>query len=80
MLTRSSGTWAMDSSRSITRARLVTEVSPASSSLTLSSLRLLTRLMVSLMKVSTSAECWRMGASRASAAICSGPAIGRLSR
>jgi hypothetical protein len=61
-------------------AALVGLVSPASSSLTLSSLRLLTRLMASLMKVSTSAECWRIGASRASAAIFSGPSTAMLSR
>ncbi|MCY1292137.1 hypothetical protein D9M70_413500 [compost metagenome] len=78
--TRSIGTWAMDSSSSMTLALFGVPGSPASSSFTLSSLRLLTRLMVSVMKVSTSAECWRMGASRASAAIFSGPSTGMLSR
>ncbi|MNV70352.1 hypothetical protein D3C71_1633120 [compost metagenome] len=64
----------------MTWAFFMAVVSPASSSLTLSSLRLLTRLMVSLTKVSTSAECWRIGAIRASAAIFSGPSTARLSR
>ncbi|MNY55016.1 hypothetical protein D3C86_1909540 [compost metagenome] len=70
----------MDSSKSMTRALFGVVVSPASRSLTLSSFRLLTRLMVSLTKVSTSAECWRMGAIKASAAIFSGPSTAMLSR
>lgn len=78
--TRSIGTWAMDSRVSTICAFFSRLVSPAISSLTLSSLPLLARLMASLTKVSTSAECWRMGASRASAAIFSGPSRGRLSR
>jgi len=78
--TFSMGTWAMDSSRSTMLALCAVDGSPASSSLTLSSPRLLTRLMVSLTKVSTSAECWRIGASRASAAIFSGPSMVMLSR
>ncbi|MNE37495.1 hypothetical protein D3C80_1313460 [compost metagenome] len=78
--TFSAGTWAMDSSKSMTRALFGVVVSPASRSLTLSSFRLLTRLMVSLTKVSTSAECWRMGAIKASAAIFSGPSTAMLSR
>ncbi|MNV96100.1 hypothetical protein D3C71_1910630 [compost metagenome] len=61
-------------------ALLGVEASPPNNSLTLSSLTLLTRLMVSLIKVSTSAECWRIGASRASAAIFSAPSTGMLSR
>ncbi|MNP61662.1 hypothetical protein D3C76_1568760 [compost metagenome] len=64
----------------MTLALFSDEVSPANSNLTLSSLRLLTRLMVSLTKVSTSAECWRIGAIKASAAIFSGPSTARLSR
>ncbi|MDT4838480.1 hypothetical protein FQZ97_722380 [compost metagenome] len=78
--TRSIGTWAMDSSSSMALALFGVDASPASSSLTLSSFRLLTRLMVSLMNVSTSAECWRIGASSASAAIFSGPSTAMLSR
>ncbi|MNE59715.1 hypothetical protein D3C80_1548270 [compost metagenome] len=80
MCTRSIGMWAMFSSVSTMRERFSRLVSPASSSFTLSSLRLLARLMASLTKVSISAECWRMGASRASAAILSGPSSGGLSR
>ena len=36
--------------------------------------------MVSLTKVSTSAECWRIGASSASAASRSGPSSGGAAR
>ncbi len=72
---RSIGTWAMERIRSITSALRSLDVLPPSSNLTLSSLVLLTRLMASLIKVSTSAECWRIGAKRASAAIFSGPSI-----
>jgi len=78
--TFSTGTWAMDSSSSTILALCGVEGSPASSNFTLSSLRLLVRLMASLIKVSTSAECWRIGASKASAAIFSGPSTAMLSR
>ncbi|MNF02882.1 hypothetical protein D3C80_2021010 [compost metagenome] len=80
MWTFSTGTWAMDSSSSTIFALCAADGSPAQSILALSSLLLLTRLIASLMKVSTSAECWRIGASRASAATFSGPSMAMLSR
>ncbi|MNI75757.1 hypothetical protein D3C73_1319380 [compost metagenome] len=80
MWTFSTGTWAMDSTSSTILALCPLDGSPASSSFTLSSLRLLTRLIASPMNVSTSAECWRIGASSASAAIFSGPSTTMLSR
>ncbi|MNI68449.1 hypothetical protein D3C73_1241470 [compost metagenome] len=78
--TFSTGTWAMDSSSSTIFALCAGVGSPARSILALSSLLLLTRLIASLMKVSTSAECWRIGASNASAASFSGPSTAMLSR